>query len=116
LMKQPGIEIKPLTAGRWDDVARLFGKRGACGGCWCMTPRLTRKEFERRKGASNRRAFRRIVMGGREPGVLAYRGGEPIGWCAVEPRENYSSLSRSRILKPVDDRPVWSIVCLFVAR
>jgi GNAT superfamily N-acetyltransferase len=25
-------------------------------------------------------------------------------------------LSRSRVLKPVDDQPVWSVVCFFVAR
>jgi GNAT superfamily N-acetyltransferase len=108
------LEVQPLTLDRWGDFARLFGNRGACGGCWCMYPRQTRQEFERRKGAANRRAMRRLVARGTPPGVLGYLDGEPVGWCSVEPREAFSSLARSRILKPVDGRPVWSIVCLFV--
>jgi GNAT superfamily N-acetyltransferase len=79
-----------------------------------MTPRLTRSEYERQKGAGNRRALKRLVESGRVPGLLAYRGGEPVGWCALGPREEFGMLGRSRILKPVDDRPVWSIVCFFV--
>ena len=81
-----------------------------------MTWRLPRKEFDRNKGEGNRRAFRAVVGSGAEPGVLAYAGGEPVGWCAVAPREAYPVLERSRILARVDDRPVWSITCLFVAR
>jgi len=50
------------------------------------------------------------------PGILAYSNREPIGWCAIEPRENYPRLARSRVLKPVDDNPVWSVVCFFVAK
>ncbi len=112
----PELAFAPLTAERWADLEELFGPRGACGGCWCMSWRLARREFERGKGDGNRRAFRAIVRSGAEPGVLAYRGGEPVGWCAVAPREHYPALGRSRILAPVDERPVWSISCLFVAR
>jgi GNAT superfamily N-acetyltransferase len=78
--------------------------------------RLTRSEFEKRKGEGNRRAFRTIVASGAEPGVLAYAGGEPVGWCAVAPRADYPALERSRVLAPVDDEPVWSVSCFFVAR
>jgi GNAT superfamily N-acetyltransferase len=78
--------------------------------------RLTNREFEAGKGEANRSAMRKIVDAGRVPGILAYAGGEPIGWCSVAPREEFGKLARSRILKPVDDRPVWSIVCLFVAK
>ena len=116
MAKRPRLEIVPLTPERWPDFVKLFGKRGACGGCWCMTPRLTRAEYERRKGDGNRRAMRRLVVSGRPPGVLAYAGDEPVGWCSIEPREAFSALARSRILRPVDDRPVWSIVCLFIDR
>jgi len=56
------------------------------------------------------------VKRGERPGVLAYVDGEPAGWCAVAPREHYTFLSRSRVLAPVDGKPVWSISCLFVAR
>ena len=78
--------------------------------------RLPRSEFEKKKGTANKRAFKMLVMSGRCPGVLAYAGGDAIGWCAVEPREAYSALERSRILRPVDARPVWSVTCLFVKR
>jgi GNAT superfamily N-acetyltransferase len=76
--------------------------------------RRTRKEWQAGKGPSNRRALKRLVDKGTEPGVLAFVGNRAIGWCAVAPREDYPSLSRSRIFKPVDDEPVWSISCLFV--
>lgn len=110
------VRIEPLTLQRWENFVQLFGSRGACGGCWCMFPRQTRREYESKKGAGNRRAMRRLVKTGPPPGVLGYLGAEPIGWCAVAPRAAFSSLSRSRVLKPVDDLPVWSIVCLFIAR
>jgi len=110
------IDIRPVTPGRWDDLAELFGPRGACAGCWCMYFRLSRAEFDRRQGASNRRALRRLVSAGRVPGLIAYVDGVPAGWLALARREEYPLLSRSRILQPVDDRPVWSVVCFFVAR
>jgi GNAT superfamily N-acetyltransferase len=110
------LRILPLTPDRWPDLERLFGARGACGGCWCMAWRRTRAEFVRGKGEGNRRAFRAVVRSGAEPGVLAFLDGEPVGWCAVAPRDVYPALARSRVLAPVDDRPVWSISCLFVTK
>lgn len=107
--------ILPLTPGRWKDFEKLFGPRGACAGCWCMEPRQTRSEWERSKGARNRRLMKRLVeKGERPPGLLAYLGREPVGWISIEPREAFSKLGRSRVLAPVDDEPVWSIVCFFV--
>lgn len=110
------LEFHPATAERWPDLERLFGRRGACAGCWCQYWRRAHAEYEAGKGAGNRRALKRIVGSGEVPGILAYADGEPIGWCAVAPRERFPRLARSRILKPVDERPVWSIVCLFIAR
>jgi GNAT superfamily N-acetyltransferase len=111
-----GITVRPATPDRWSDVERLFGPRGATGGCWCMYWRRSRAELARCKGEQNRVALRNLVRGERAPGLLAYAGHEPVGWCAVAPREEYPVLERSRILARVDDRPVWSVVCLFVAR
>lgn len=108
--------IESLVSERWKDFERLFGPRGACGGCWCMWWRLTAKEFESRKGASNKRAMKALVRRGDVPGILAYAGDEAVGWCAVAPRSAYPRLARSRILRPVDDVDVWSVVCLFVAK
>jgi GNAT superfamily N-acetyltransferase len=77
--------------------------------------RQSRSEFEARHGERNRRAMKRIVDSGEVPGILAYDGGEPVGWCSVAPRDRFASLERSRVLRRIDDEPVWSIVCLFVA-
>jgi len=78
--------------------------------------RVKRSEFEKQKGAGNKRAFKTLVQSGEMPGILAYVNGSPIGWCALAPRETYPALANSRILRPIDDKPVWSVVCLFVAR
>jgi len=112
----PSLKFHSVTPERWRDLETLFGERGACAGCWCMWWRLRRSEWQRQRGQGNKRALKRIVESGEEPGVLAYAGGEPVGWCAVAPREAYAALARSRVLKPVDANPVWAIVCFFVAR
>jgi GNAT superfamily N-acetyltransferase len=106
----------PLTPKRWSDFEKLFGPRGACGGCWCMYWRLTRTQFYEQQGELNHRNIQALVDSGNIPGILAYSGDEPIGWCSIAPREEFPTLGRSRILKPVDDQPVWSVVCFFVAR
>lgn len=106
----------PATPDRWRDLERLFGERGACGGCWCMAWRKTRRDFDRDKGAANRADLRKVVESGPPPGVIAYAGDEAIGWCAVAPRHVYVRLAASRVLKPMDDAPVWSVSCFFVAK
>ncbi len=106
----------PATVDRWADLEWLFGSRGACGGCWCMTWRLSRAEFNRNKGEKNREALQKLVRKGPAPGVLAYADDKTAGWCAIAPRQDYPALARSRVLKPVDDQQVWSISCLFVAK
>lgn len=108
--------IVPVTPKRWDDLERLFGSRGACAGCWCMWWRRERAEWARGQGVGNRRAFREVVRKGDPPGLIAYVDGEPAGWVALAPREVYPRLARSRTLKPIDDKPVWSVTCFFVAR
>ncbi len=110
------LEIQPLTPERWPDLEALFGARGAAGGCWCMWWRVKASDWDRSKGEPNRAAFRSIVDAGPSPGLLAYVDGQPAGWCAVAPRTQYPRLERSRLLKPVDDQPVWSVVCFFVGR
>jgi GNAT superfamily N-acetyltransferase len=109
------LEIHPLTPDRWSDFERLFGPHGA-GGCWCMWWRTTRSQFEQQHGEGNRQAMQDIVNSGEVPGIIAYAGGEPVGWCSVAPRESYASLNRSPVLKRLDDKPVWSIVCFYVAK
>ena len=78
--------------------------------------RITRREFEENGNAGNRRAFEKLVADGTVPGLLFYMDGVPFGWCAVGPRNHFPSLNRSPVLKPVDDRPVWSMVCFYLLR
>jgi len=113
--KLAGLRFEPLTSNRWDDFAELFGPRGAVAGCWCMWWRVEkRSDWERDKGAGNKRAFKKVVRRGAEPGLLAYHDGRAVGWCAVARREEYPSLERSRVAARVDDAPVWSLSCLFI--
>jgi len=106
----------PLAPETWKDFNALFGPKGACGGCWCMLWRLSRQQFESGKGAGNRDAMHALVKNGTQPGLIGYLDDLPAAWCSVGPRADFSGLERSRILKPVDDRPVWSITCLFIEK
>jgi len=118
-LPEQSFTFHPLTANYWSDFEALFGRRGACGGCWCMWWRIKRSDFEQLKGNGNRLALQQIVASGEVPGLLAYNsatGGPPIGWCSVAPRQAFPALERSRILKRVDDQPVWSVVCFFIAK
>jgi ribosomal protein S18 acetylase RimI-like enzyme len=108
------IVVEPVTANRWDDLVALFGPRGGTRGCWCTVNRHRGPAPTLAQGAQNRALMRRLVESGAEPGVLAYRAGVPIGWCSVGPRSDFARLSTARTLAPVDDRPVWSIVCFYV--
>jgi GNAT superfamily N-acetyltransferase len=58
--------------------------------------------------------MRSLIAAGRVPGLIGYSNGRPVGWVALGPREDYARLKRSPVMKPVDDKPVWSIVCFFV--
>lgn len=112
--------LHPLTPPRWPDLEAVFQARGCSVArqCWCM--------FYRRCGAgapppagttraqANRAGLKALVDSGRPPGLIGYRDGVPVGWVSLGPREDYAKLQRSPVMKPVDDQPVWSIVCFVV--
>ncbi len=110
------LTFYPLTPDRWTDFELLFGKNGACAGCWCMFWRLSRKDWNRSQYEPNRLAMKAIVESGEIPGIIAYRDQTPVGWVSIAPREKFFSLQRSDVLAPVDDKAVWSIVCFFIPR
>jgi len=107
------LKVLPLTADRWEDFVQLASRPGASilRSCWCT--------YYRRSGGrgynpqENRRMMRSLVAAGTVPGLIAYRDGRPVGWISLGPRADYPRLANSPIMKPVDDRPVWSIVCFF---
>jgi hypothetical protein len=76
------IDVRPVTAERWNDLVELFGPSGAYSGCWCMFPRLSGAEFSANGNQGNRAAMQRIVKRNAVPGLLAYQDGRPVGWPA----------------------------------
>ncbi len=114
------LEIHPLTPKRLPDLASLFDQGGDPKWCWCSFFRLRNVDFAGATPASNRRVLEKAVSTTarerRAPGLIAYRGGEVVGWVSLGPRDDYERLKHSRILAPVDDKPVWSIVCFVVGR
>jgi GNAT superfamily N-acetyltransferase len=57
-----------------------------------------------------------LISHGRVPGIMAYSGKTPIGWCSIAPRGDFVFLSRSRVLAPIDNESVWSVSCLFIGK
>lgn len=109
------LVTRELTPDLWPALEQLFGEKGACGGCWCMYWRIERGEsWEQLKGATNKQRFKSLVQSGRAHGVLAFRGDEPVGWCAVERRRDLPRLDRSRTLACEDAERVWSLPCFYV--
>jgi GNAT superfamily N-acetyltransferase len=78
--------------------------------------RGSREQYKKNQGAGNKRRMKKIILSGEVPGIIAYSDGEPVGWCAIGPRETYDALARSRVMAPVDKKPVWSVTCFFVSR
>ena len=113
------LSIAPLTPQRWPDLAALFEADAVCRRCWCMWFLVPGKEFSAgAKGPepANRGAFQRFAETADPPaGLLAYRDGEPAGWCALGPRSRYRRLDRSPLLRghPAGERD-WYLACLFV--
>jgi GNAT superfamily N-acetyltransferase len=110
------LEIHPLTKDRWNDLVELFGRPGGSivRGCWCMYYRKSGGGSGVGPGEPNKRALKSLVDGGYVPGLIGYENGSPVGWVSLSPREDYAKLRRSPVMKPVDEKPVWSIVCFFV--
>jgi GNAT superfamily N-acetyltransferase len=113
------LDVRPLTRARWSDLEEIFDARGCsvARGCWCMFYRRSGPQpvpAGMRRAEHNRRQLRSLVDAGTPPGLIGYRDGIPVGWVSLGPREQYRRLARSPVMKPVDERPVWSIVCFVV--
>jgi len=109
------LQIRPLTPDLWPAFEDLFGTTGACNGCWCMYWRIG-SVYTRRPRDQNRREFRALVARGPPPGLLAFDGDRAVGWCQLTPRAALPRLEHARLLKPIDELPVWSLSCFYVRR
>ncbi len=109
------LTIRPLTPDLWPALEDLFGKNGACSGCWCMYWRIG-GAYRKRPRGENKAAFREVVKRGPPPGLLAFDGDLAVGGCQLTPREVLPWLDRAWRLKRTDDVPVWSISCFYVRK
>jgi GNAT superfamily N-acetyltransferase len=110
------LSFHPVTRDRLPDLACFSEQHGKFRYCSCMRWRMRSIDFGRSTKESRVAALERLVRDGKPIGVLAYLDGDPVGWCAVAPRESYDGLERYRALARIDDQPVWAVVCFFVDR
>jgi len=114
------LAIRPLTSARWPDLEAIFNAKGCAvaRGCWCMYYRRSGSREPSATGSSwaavNRRDLKALVDAGESTGLISYRGRTPVGWLSFGAREGCARLRRSPVMKPLDDRPVWSIICFVV--
>jgi len=107
------LDIRPLTPELWPQMEELFGRKGACNGCWCMYWRIG-AAYHQRPREANRLALKAIVEAGPPPGLLAFDGELAVGWCQVTPRADLPWMDGRPDLRRVDEAPVWSISCFYV--
>ena len=93
-----------------------MGPKGGSGGCWCMLWRVSRKDYDDGKAGKNRDRLRACTKSDVPPGLIAYHGDRPVGWCSVALRSQLPALDRSRVLKAVDAAPVWSVSCFVIVK
>ncbi|HQR22565.1 MAG TPA: GNAT family N-acetyltransferase [Burkholderiaceae bacterium] len=113
------VTIRPLTSSRWRDLETVFGAKGCsvARGCWCMYYRESGQQTVpsgMRLAEVRKERLHALCAAGPPPGLLAYDGRTPVGWVTLGPRREYLKLANSPVMKPVDEVPVWSIVCFVV--
>ena len=117
--------VVPANEASWDDLRTVFGTRGSPAQCQCQWFKFRDMEFhtipvEERADRLRAESGCDHPEGRATSGLVAYLDGEPVGWCAVEPRTAYVRLLRTRVpwLGRSEDKAddgVWSVTC-FVTR
>lgn len=107
-------QTHPVTSDRFDDLATVINPTRRETHCWCLSHRLPAREIAELGGGSREDAMRALTRREPAPGVVTYRDGQPVGWCSISPRADIPRLRSSKLIRPVDDVPVWSIICVIV--
>ena len=107
-------QTHPVTPERFEDFADVVNPNRREDHCWCVTPRLRARDVVELGGGDRQRAMRALCHRTHPPGVVTYLDGLPVGWCNIGPRSEIPRLVHSTLIRPVDDVPVWSIVCVVV--
>ncbi len=111
------VITRALKASDWGYIEKLFGTRGACGGCWCMFWRVSKggSNWDEVKGEGNRRAFKALLEAGEVQGVLAFDGDAPLAWLSIGPKQDFSYFERSRVFKTLaSPENTWAITCFYI--
>ena len=122
----PALTIVPANEASWDDLVAIFGERGDPANCQCQWFKATRQEFRDGSKESFAPLLREQTQCGHPSssttsGIVAYRDGEPVGWCAVEPRTEYVRMRTQRVPwlgrdEDKDDSSVWVVSCFVVRK
>ncbi|MGG5257514.1 N-acetyltransferase family protein [Phycicoccus avicenniae] len=113
-MAAPQWETHPVTPSRFDDFADVVNPNRRATHCWCLSHRLRQQEIDELGQGSREEAARRLCARKNPPGVVTYLDGTPVGWCNVGARSDIPRLVHSTKIHPLDDLPVWSIICVVV--
>jgi GNAT superfamily N-acetyltransferase len=76
--------------------------------------RIRRKGYDSLKGAETKRKMNNLIENGTIPGILTYQYDKLVGWCSMARRDDFPALKNSRILRKIDDKPIWSVVCFYI--
>jgi GNAT superfamily N-acetyltransferase len=116
------LSMAPLTPDLWPAFEDLFGRQGACYGCWCTYFRLPPAMRKASNGEKNRLIMKARVEAGPPPGLLALAGDRAVGWMQIGPRadvpewNNAGRVSAPLVAGDATDAAVWAISCFFVRR
>lgn len=109
------LQVKEMSPELWDDLERLFGEKGACGGCWCIWWRIEPGEkWQDVKGQEAKKRLRGMIENGKARGLIAYDGDEPVGWCTFGKRTDFPRLNRARTLQCEDADAISCVPCFYV--
>ncbi|UYQ77177.1 GNAT family N-acetyltransferase [Glutamicibacter sp. JL.03c] len=108
------LRIEPLTESRMEDFAAVVNPNHRQKHCWCLSHRLSAREIRERGGEDRYEAMCSLAREEIAPGVIAYLEDQPVGWCSISPRAQIPRLENSKLIRPVDELKVWSIICMVV--
>ena len=104
----------PVTSDRFEDFADVINPNRRASHCWCLSHRLRAQDIAELGEGNREKAMRALCARSNPPGVVTYLDGVPVGWCNIGSRSEIPRLVNSSLIRPVDDLPVWSIVCVVV--
>jgi GNAT superfamily N-acetyltransferase len=130
------VTIVPANEASCGDLQAVFGTRGYAASCQCQRFKIRGRDWDlewTKPGPAptsfpvEERAHRlrtQTQCGHPESdttsGLIAYLEGEPVGWCAIEPRTAYLRLRGKPLVwagraEDKSDESVWAVTC-FITR